>query len=104
MLPENIKKACELAQVPGECKYVVDEKPCCVMGQLYVLEGFDINDLKETSDMFCNIITDNQQLIDKKYGQLRLYDLQCYWDDYPLKTNEELLKKAEYLFKDYENV
>ena len=31
MVPENIKKACELARVPGNCVYRDKKGPCCVI-------------------------------------------------------------------------
>lgn len=35
----NLYKALELATQPGACLYVYGGKPCCIIGQLYVLEG-----------------------------------------------------------------
>jgi hypothetical protein len=104
MLPENIKKACELAQGAGECEYVIDGKPCCVIGQLYSLEGFDISNLEGNITCWHNVSLRNKDIIDRKYGELKLERLQSFWDSSKNLTNEELLEAAESIFGDNEDV
>ena len=46
MNKQNLLKAIELAENPGECKYFSDGKPSCVVGQLFALEGTKEEELK----------------------------------------------------------
>jgi len=95
-VPENIKKACELAKNPGSCKYSnEDGSPCCVIGQLYVLEGFNVSELKNENKAIDYLRSENIDLLFSKYGKDRLATLQCYWDSNSYATNEQLLEKAE---------
>lgn len=41
----NLYKALELATQPGACLYVYGGKPCCIIAQLYVLEGGKVEDM-----------------------------------------------------------
>lgn len=42
---EKLNKAIDLAEEPGGCRYAIDGKPCCVIGQLAVLEGVPVSEL-----------------------------------------------------------
>lgn len=98
-MKENLKKAIELANGAGSCQYRTEEgEPSCVIAQLYVLEGGDVNDLQEdcsvetlagTSDKFCEILKD--------YDMTLLNRLQMEWDvlGFVDDPNEALLKYAE---------
>ena len=98
-VPDNIAKACELAREPGGCKYIdEDGYPCCVIGQLYALEGFDTNDLKDVNKFSSYIESENMFLLSDKYGKERLDNLQNYWDDSNERTNDQLLEKAAKLW------
>jgi len=94
-VPENIKKACELAKGPGQCKYSVGPDPYCVIGQLYTLEGFNVSELKNENTTIDYLRSENIDLLFSKYGKDRLATLQCYWDSNSYATNEQLLEKAE---------
>lgn len=109
MLPENVKKACELACGPGDCKYFVDDKPHCVIGQLAVLEGCTVQELKEFkkrvkddgsfADGVLNLI-EHEPFKTKlsKYNAEFLDKLQHYWDSDTRINNEALLEEAERLY------
>lgn len=43
----NLYKALSLAKNPGNCKYVQDGKPCCIIAQLFVLEGGTVEEMGE---------------------------------------------------------
>ena len=95
-VPENIKKACELAKNPGSCKYSnKDGSPCCVIGQLYVLEGFDVTEFSCQNTTIDHVKAENIDLLFSKYTKDRLTTLQFYWDSNNDATNEQLLEKAE---------
>ena len=94
-VPENIKKACELAKGPGQCKYSVGPDPYCVIGQLYTLEGFDVSEFKCQNTTIDHVKAENIDLLFSKYTKDRLTTLQFYWDSNNDATNEQLLEKAE---------
>jgi len=98
-VPDNIAKACELAKEAGQCRYVdEDGYPCCVIGQLYALEGFDTNDLKDVKNLCSYIESENMLSISYKYGKDKLSKLQEYWDSDNSVTNDQLLEKAAKLW------
>lgn len=78
MNKQNLLKAIELAENPGECEYFSEGKPSCVVGQLFVLEG-----AKEEEIRYCN---------DKAISNvLNMSDhLTKYLDDYPVDLLELL--------------
>lgn len=94
MLPENIKKACLLANHPGRAMYYVDDKPSCFIGQLCELEGSKIGIIEG-----CNIgMLDVPKL--NKYPIENLIDIQDFWDSKEERTNEELLEFAEKIWQE----
>jgi hypothetical protein len=94
MVPENIKKACELAKNPGEAMYYVDGKPSCFIAQLVEIEGLKFTLMEGKAFNGHNIPKLN------KYDVERLQDLQDFWDNSEDRTNEELLNYAEELFSE----
>ncbi len=42
---EKIRRAITSAQQPGECLYVANGQPCCIIAQLATLEGLEIEEL-----------------------------------------------------------
>ena len=77
---EKINKAIELAQEPGACKYMVDGKPCCVIGQLAALEGVPAVVLDRTEFTVSALIKRNQLPEFASYPREFLYLLQRKWD------------------------
>ena len=104
MLPENIKKACQLAKNPNGCRYVENNEPCCVIAQLYVLDGGDIEKLKRCDNIQYNCITSLLQddLLELDYPEYFLSQLQNKWDSRDICNNEELLEFAEKLWSEME--
>lgn len=94
MLPENIKKACQLAKHPGQAMYYVDGEPSCFIAQLKELEGSK-EVLKEGRSFDAHNIVELN-----KYGVDRLQDLQDTWDSSEEITNEELLEFAEKIWQE----
>jgi hypothetical protein len=92
MVPENIKKACELAKDPGEGMYYNDGKPSCFIAQLVEVEGLNIH-LGEGQTFDQHDIPELN-----KYGVETLQQLQDYWDGSKERTNKELLEYAEEFF------
>ena len=44
---EKLMKAIDLAEGPGECTYVRDGRPCCVVAQLGAMEGIPLDTMAE---------------------------------------------------------
>lgn len=84
---KNLKKAVELAQGAGECDYLADGVPFCVIGQLYVLEGGSPKDLKEWEGCMIGGIENRGCL--QKYPIKLLDQLQEYWDSAEYGTESE---------------
>ena len=109
MLPENVRKACELAKLPGGCTYVADGKPACVIGQLAVLEGCTVEQLSDFEQDNLNVavlfLLDEEPFKTKlaKYNSSFLDMLQMEWDSDPRLTNEKFILLAEKLYLEYEN-
>lgn len=108
MLTENLRKACELAKNPGRCRYVLNNEPCCVIGQLGYLEGISLEELSKY-DRDHNDPDSVNQVVRKfgenypelvKYDVNKLDQLQSFWDDGHATTNEELLLEAEAIWND----
>lgn len=76
---EKVNKAIELAQEPGACKYMVDGKPCCVIGQLAALEGVPANVL-DTELTVSALIKLNKLPEFASYPRELLFLLQRKWD------------------------
>jgi len=92
MVTENIKKACQLARSPGGCKYYDEKGPCCVIANLFVLEQDDTIPEENRSVRFDHPIS-------VKYGWGNLSQLQHFWDSSQKITNEQLLERAEEIWK-----
>ena len=99
MIPENIKKACELAKDPGSCKYTDGEKPLCVIAQLYVLEGGDVKDMLDWGTTVIRRVEYNSILENMfdKYGLNNLVEMQYIWDkgEDEIASRNSLLKFVE---------
>jgi hypothetical protein len=106
MVPEEIIKACQLAEGPRSCQYVNNGQPCCVIAQLYVLRGGDVEDMYEWDDVtrnsVSNIIEDFG--IDFGYDEYQLSVLQALWDNCDTTVLDDsrklLLEKAEEVFSE----
>jgi hypothetical protein len=87
MNKQNLLKAIELAENPGECKYFSDGKPSCVVGQLFALEGAkseEFNGIINTKPI--GTIHENKEFAKVKhylygYSTDILDDLQSMWDN-----------------------
>lgn len=112
MLPENVKKACELACGPGDCKYVVNDEPYCVIGQLAVLEGCTVEELRAFKERVSNdgsysdgvlALIEHEPFKTKldKYHPHFMDLLQSFWDETIKHSNKELLSEAESLYPQY---
>lgn len=111
MLPENIKKACELAAEPGRCRYTNGNEPICVIGQLAVLEGCTVAELTEFQEN-CNGNNTASDLVKfepfksklEKYDSGMLRSIQQYWDCHAKRfasPNKELLYFTKELWETY---
>ena len=104
-VPANVVKAIGKARKPGGCKYVDRDKPCCVIAQLYILEGGNLEELKkfdtENGILYDYISTTNdvrRRLF--KHGDSELGELQYTWDNYVHKDKlsnhrKNLLERAK---------
>ena len=101
---EQVLKACELAEWPGECRYTKDDKsPCCIVAQYIHLGKHNINlfefeheiffaDPNEHTQKICKrSIWKNHPICSKQEAQL-LQRLQVFWDNNA--TNKELIEYA----------
>jgi hypothetical protein len=83
MNKQNLLKAIELAVSPGECKYFNDGKPCCVVGQLFALEGAKVEEFDECNGVSIGYpnskIAHVMHYLDS-YDTDLLDDLQSMWD------------------------
>lgn len=82
---DMLHKAIELAQKPGMCNYLIDGEPCCVIGQLGMLNSISIEDMRKWSgitvdDLYFSKNTNRnfQQLWD--IDMILLVKLQKMWD------------------------
>jgi hypothetical protein len=94
---ENIKKAIELAKQnghQGECRYVTDGKPDCVVAQLATIEGVSIEDLAkwEKKNVLAAAMFNKpgaNSLREKGYNTEFLLLLQRIWDGEYVPTDDE---------------
>ena len=83
---DNLLKALELAEGQGHCAYTQNQKtePKCIIGQLFILEGGSMKDLKNA---YGNIRSSYQSLkpvqkvLFKKYDKVLLQQIQSAWDE-----------------------
>lgn len=81
----NLYKALELARNPGNCLYVERGQPCCIIAQLFVLEGGTVEEMESRGD-YKEWSTVRRVYLDKAPPQLTKYPLellvamQSNWD------------------------
>lgn len=81
----NLYKALALAKNPGNCLYVERGQPCCIIAQLYVLEGGTVEEM-EGGGKFKEWSTIRRVYIDRAPTQLTKYPMnlliamQANWD------------------------
>lgn len=85
---------------PCQCKYTTGDKPCCVIGQLMVIEQIDIDLIKEADQSWTRVTDlDLKKAFKKlkKYPEGLLKDLQDIWDTAPTSKDgkKEMLKILE---------
>jgi len=101
---EKLLKAIDLAQGPGKCLYVVDGKPCCVVGQLAILEGVAIDFFEQRNKMGCrynelSIGPFTELTSELDYNECMLQKLQSIWDG----AGEEDVEKYKQQMRDVVN-
>lgn len=86
-LKENLYKAIDLAQGSGDCLYVCNERPHCVIAQLAFIEGISIEEMKTWSRNSCNVTIGIHEVLESKelknlskYNWSLLVKLQNIWD------------------------
>lgn len=100
----NLYKALELAVQPGACLYVYGGKPCCIIGQLYVLEGGKVKDMLSVKHKLGEWSTVNHVYEDiappqlTKYPKQLLIEMQKKWDEvkgvvYPVEDRRAAIKQ-----------
>ena len=83
---EKLLKAIELATEFGNCTYVKKSEPCCVIAQLFVLEGGTIEDMIDWDVYTVNRLfglNDKIVTVLSKYPLSLLNTLQACWDSTP---------------------
>jgi hypothetical protein len=98
---EKLKQAVANAQGQGQCAYVIDGKPGCVIGQLAVLEGVSAESLQQwpSSKIWALLKLDGgesapQCSVLKEYPATLLQGLQDEWDDKFFERSEEQVREA----------
>lgn len=87
-MKRNLLKAIELAKGAGSCQYIKGGEPCCVIAQLYVLEGGKVEDMEGWGNNWSNTTVDAviRKNLDngvlKKYDRQLLTRLQNTWDNF----------------------
>lgn len=91
-MKDNLLRAIALAQKPGSCLYIHEGKPCCVIAQLLLLEGGDLEDIKASWIDWGNVHIPIHKVENRgrlaKYPIKVLKQLQTIWDypeSYPYK-------------------
>ena len=78
---DKLNKAIELAREPGSCQYVTDGEPCCVIAQLYILEGGTVDELRQwRSTVISHVLYEVNPPQLASYPKDLLADLQYTWD------------------------
>ena len=97
MNKQNLLKAIELAEDPGQCKYFSEGLPSCVVGQLFVIEGAKEEEFASIEGLNTKSICDLNKAKQfqtvkhylSQYSRDLLNVLQCCWDR-DLEPNESL--------------
>lgn len=105
----NLRKAIDLAEKPGGCKYVRNGKPCCVIAQLAVLEGipveqiskWDVSKFPGIGSLLLEPLVNGASAITSKYPIILLNNLQGVWDT-ALDTALEAARR-DYNYISYED-
>jgi hypothetical protein len=108
---ELLNKAIDLAQGPGKCQYVIDDKPGCVIGQLCALQGVEIAQMStwarwmfvsppSTRDINQKFIPYDmsggvKEIFNKQFERDLLQELQTMWDRTRTFTKDVPHLKAE---------
>ncbi len=77
---EKLRKAISQAQKFGGCKYVSEDKPCCVIAQLATLEGVPLEKLREWDEANSQSVLAIQPEELASYSFSRLSQIQNFWD------------------------
>ena len=82
MVPEQIVKAIMLAEEPGCCDYVKNNKPCCIIGQLHYLQGGSIEEMEKWDAEVRNTVVNIAECYNIDFGfNIEVLDsLQKEWD------------------------
>lgn len=94
----NLYKALELATKPGACLYVYGGKPCCIIGQLFVLEGGKVEDMiKEGGESRWSTVRRVYEDVAPpqltKYPKNLLITMQARWDAAELTNRKASIKQ-----------
>lgn len=85
-MKDKCLRAIALARKPGSCLYIHEGKPCCVIAQLLLLEGGDLEDIKASWIRDNNVHIPIHKVENRgrlaKYPIKVLKELQAIWD-YP---------------------
>lgn len=73
----KLRQAIDLAERPGGCQYVSDDKPCCVAGQFAFLQGISIQTMKDWQ----SAVIDSREMPYMGVDPLLLRTLQVVWDN-----------------------
>lgn len=77
----RLQTAIDKAENPGECRYVVDGRPSCVIAQLYILEGGSVDTLEWWQSTVIGCILEEQRPPElARYPKGLLQNLQYLWD------------------------
>ena len=92
---ELILKACGKALGKGQCQYVHNNKPCCVVGQAAYLRGVPIQTMKKWDNNGGVSVQNLSKSLPFTYNQIEvLADLQNAWDNNIYITRSKLKKLA----------
>lgn len=77
----RLQTAIDKAENPGECRYVVDGRPSCVIAQLYILEGGSVDTLEEWGATVIGCVLNERHPAElAHYPKTLLQSLQYLWD------------------------
>lgn len=101
-MKDNLLRAIALAQKPGSCLYIHEGKPCCVIAQLLLLEGGDLEDIKASwidngEHIPIHRVENRGRLA--KYPIKVLKQLQAIWDypDYACSYMDKLVQMEKFV-------
>ena len=114
-LKNNLLQAVERATQPTECLYIVDGKPCCVIAQLAVLEGINVDTIakwdtahkdntgEEVSEAIETLLDNKTRGIGplQKYPKALLKRVQLIWDTSHLEDIKAIRNEARREIHEY---